>query len=82
MANDSKSNQEGDVRFLRTVLVSAICIPLIVGLIYFAYTKKEQAPIKNKECEQKCTQEGYSGFDFKWSVFSDSKCACFGEKSR
>ncbi len=80
MTNNSQSSQDGDSKFSRIVILSVICIPIIVGLIYFAYTKNEQAPIKTKECEKKCTEQGFPGYDFKWSIFSDSRCSCVGEQ--
>lgn len=82
MTNDSQGSQDSDNKFLRTVLVGVICILFIAWLIYFGYTKKEQAPVKAKECEQKCIQQGYPGYDFKWNVFSESKCICFGERTK
>lgn len=82
MNQNPPSDANNDKEFLRKVLLSVIFIPVIAWLIYFAYKKNEEAPIKTKECQQKCTQQGYPGYNFNWSVFSVSKCTCLGESSK
>jgi len=76
-----KANKEDkDLAFLRTVIVSVICIPVIVWLFYSAYQKNQQSGARTSACEKQCIERGYNGYSFKWSMFSDPACTCLGTR--
>ena len=74
------NNSQGDEKFVRLMIISAVCIPVIGGLLFFAYTKHGQSGVLSRQCQESCTQQGYPGYDFQWGVFSASNCRCIGNK--
>ena len=79
MSDQDKQNNKED-NFLRKLLVSAICIPLIILLLYNAYQKDQESGIKTTACRQQCADQGYSGYDFQWPMFSGPKCSCLSSR--
>lgn len=65
-----------DAQFVRTVIVSAIFIPIIMGMLYYAYTKNQDTPAQIKKCAQKCSSQEYSGYNFLWPFLSKPQCTC------
>ena len=74
--SDNKDNNA-----LRTIILSAICIPVIIWLLYNAYQKNQQSGVETTACSTKCTAQGFAGYDFKWSVFAGPKCTCLNAPS-
>ncbi len=76
----SDQNQNKEDNFLRTLLISIICIPLIIWLLYNGYQKSLQSSTKSIACEKRCTDQGHAGYEFKWPMFSGPKCTCIDMK--
>ncbi|MDE1920480.1 MAG: hypothetical protein KGI24_03430 [Candidatus Omnitrophica bacterium] len=64
----------------RPLIVSVICIPVIAWLFYNAYQKYQQSGVQTTACENKCTQAGYAGYEFKWPMFSPPQCTCLSSR--
>lgn len=80
MNNHQDNNKSKDNNFLRTVLISVICIPIIAWLLYSAYEKNQRSATETAACQDACTKQGYNGYDFKWPIFSGPQCACLGTR--
>jgi len=77
---DQSNQKNKENTFLRTVIISVICLPIIGWLLYNAYQKSQESGIETTACQEKCTGQGYSGYDFQWPMFSGPKCACIGSR--
>jgi len=80
MADQDNKDKKQDDRFLRTLLISVICVPLIFWLLYNAYQKKEESTNRVTACAQQCIAQDYAGYDFQWPIFSGPKCTCLGAR--
>jgi len=78
--SDQANQKNKENNFLRTIIISVVCIPLIIWLLYNAYQKNEESSGKTTECQQQCTAQGYSGYSFQWPMFSGPKCSCIGSR--
>jgi len=75
---DANNQDEKKSDVLRTVIISVICIPLIIWLLYNAYHKTQESPLLTTACSSRCTAQGYPGYDFKWPMLSSPQCTCIG----
>ena len=75
-----QAHQEKNDTFLRTVIISVICLPIIAWLLYNAYQKSQESPIKTTACSDTCTTQGYPGYDFKCPCFQAPQCTCIGTR--
>lgn len=64
---------------LRTLVLFMIFVPVIAYLVYFSIKKNAESESRAAQCYQQCTDQGYSGYDFKWNVLSGPVCRCLGE---
>ncbi len=80
MADPDKDKR--DIELLRSIILAVIFVPIIVWLLYYAYTKNQDAPAKIAQCAKKCTSQGYSGYNFTWPFFVAPKCTCLGEPAQ
>jgi hypothetical protein len=70
----SNDNKQSDG--IRRVLLFIICVPIIGGLVYFAYKKNQESPIKAAQCQEDCVKKGFAGYKFQWNVFEAPYCKC------
>jgi hypothetical protein len=74
--DSSRHNKKNESDFLRTLLVCAVCIPLIIWLLYSAWEKKQQSGPQTIACQKKCSESGYPGYSFQWGMLSQPTCTC------
>ena len=67
---------------IRTVVLFVVLVPVIGYLLYFAYKKNTESESRAAQCQQECTDKGFRGNEFKWSVLSGPQCTCIGEESQ
>ncbi len=67
--------------YLRTLIWVIIAVPVIAYLLYFAYQKNTESATRAKQCETKCTDQGYGGYEFQWNILSGPVCKCFKSSS-
>ncbi len=62
---------------IRTIVLAVIVVPLVAYLLYFAYKKNSESEAKANQCQTECSEKGYNGYDFKWTILAGPKCGCF-----
>ena len=61
---------------MRTVILFAICVPIIFFLVNYAQKKNRESEIRMKQCETQCREQGYDGHIFKWGITGGPNCEC------
>jgi len=60
----------------RTVVLFIMIVPIIAYLLFFAYKKNNESAEKASQCQSTCHDEGYDGYNFKWTILSGPQCTC------
>jgi len=64
---------------MRTVVLFVVLVPVIVYLLNFAYKKNKESEVRTLQCKEGCEEQGYPGYDFKWTVLDGPQCECIGD---